>query len=180
MNTEIQDDNDYSIGNDPALTAQVRQELIDSLVAGSRMGAAEVGEEFDRRDLGQAFERALAPLGLSRTQLADVQAAHLMVMWRIVHDTGFPDAEVALAVRDQLARGLRGRPEAVDPAKRQLIGEALLYEAMLSLEAYTEAKADNNKGSLAQMAETTQRNMLHRQAVNLKKTRLNKHGVQRV
>ncbi len=180
MNAQTRSGGAYPLGNDPAVSAQVRQELIDSLVARSQMDAAEVAREFDRRDLRGAFEREFSPLGLSHMQLADVQAAHVIAMWCIVHDAEFPGTDVAQAVRDQLALGLQGRVEAVDPVKRQLVGEALLYESMLSLEAHADAKANNNRQALAQMADTTQRNMLNRQAINLKKTRLSEHGLQRV
>ena len=179
MNAHPGNDAGYPIGSDPALSAQVRREFIDTLVARTGIDAAEAARELDRRDPGQAFGHRFADLGLSHTQLADVLAAHLIAMWSIVHDAPLPDAATAAGVRAQLAASLQGRPEAVDPLKRQLIGEALVFESMLSLEAHDEAKASGDRKALAQMAEAAQGNMLGRQGINLKKTRLSPRGMQR-
>jgi hypothetical protein len=169
----------YPIGTDPVLSGQVRQEFIDTLVARTGIDATKAEDELSQRDVASAFERRFGELGLSRGQLADVLAAHVLAMWSIVHDSDFSDPDIAAAVRTQLAASLRGRPEAVDPVKRQLIGEALIYESMLSLEARDQARAEGDRKQLAQMAETAQRNVLNRQAINLRKTRLTRSGLQR-
>lgn len=169
----------YPIGNDPALSAQVRRELVDTLVARTGMAAEEAEREFDRRDPAAAFERRFAAAGLSRHDLGDVLAAHTLAMWSIVHDAPLPDAAVAAGVRAQLAASLHGRPEANDPVRRQLVGEALVCECMLSLESHGDARQRGDRQALAGIAEAAQRNMLERQGINLKKMRPTPRGLQR-
>lgn len=171
---------DYAIGTDPELSRQVRQEFIDTLVARTGIDAAKATQELASRDVMASFDQRFSKQGLSREQLPDVLAAHVLAMWSIVHDSEFPDAKVAAAVSKQLGLSLRGRPEAVDPARRQLVGEALLYECMLSLEAWDQARTAGDRTHMKEMAETAQRNMLNRQAINLKKTRLTLNGLQRI
>ena len=169
----------YPIGDDPALSSQVHRELVDSLVTRTGIGVDEAERELDRRDLPGAFDRRFAAPGLSRHDLGDVLAAHTLAMWSIVHDAPLPDAATASAVRAQLAASLQGRPEAADPARRQLVGEALVCECMLSLESYGDARQRGDRQALAGMAEAAQRNMLERQGINLKKTRPTPRGLQR-
>lgn len=178
MNARSATESGYPIGTDPALSAQVRRELVDSLVARG-VDAAEAEGELERRDLAAAFERRFDGLDLSRHDLADVLAAHVLAMWSIVHDAALPDAAAAAGVRAQLAASLAGRPEAADPVKRQLVGEALVWECMLSLESHADAKQRGDRQALARMAEAAQRNMLERQGINLKKTRPTPRGLQR-
>lgn len=178
MNARPTPEPGFPIGTDATLSAQVRRELVDSLVARG-VEAAEAEREFDRRDLAGAFEQRFDGLGLSRHDLADVLAAHVVAMWSIVHDAALPDAAAAAGVRAQLAASLVGRPEVADPVRRQLVGEALVCECMLSLESHADAKRRGDRLALAQMADTAQRNMLERQGINLKKTRPTPRGLQR-
>lgn len=173
-------DEQYPIGSDPELSRQVRQEFIDTLVSRTGIDAQTAADELGQRDVAAEFERRFAALDLSREQLADVLTAHVMAMWSIVHDTEVTDPAIAAAIRTQLAGSLRGRPDATDPARRQLVGEALVYESMLSLEARDQARAADDRVQLKQMAEAAQSNMLNRQGINLKKTRLTRNGLQRV
>jgi hypothetical protein len=155
----------YPIGDDPALSSQVHRELVDSLVTRTGIGVDEAERELDRRDLPGAFDRRFAAPGLSRHDLGDVLAAHTLAMWSIVHDAPLPDAATASAVRAQLAASLQGRPEAADPARRQLVGEALVCECMLSLESYGDARQRGERQPVPAMAEAAQRNVLERQGI---------------
>lgn len=172
-------DEQYPIGSDPELSRQVHQEFIDTLVSRTGIDAQTAADELGRRDVAAEFDRHFAALELSRGQLADVLTAHVLAMWSIVHDTDVSDPAVAAAVRRQLVGSLRGRPDAADPARRQLVGEALVYESMLSLEAREQARTAGDRTQLKQMAEAAQGNMLNRQGINLKKTRLTRNGLQR-
>ncbi|HNR90896.1 MAG TPA: hypothetical protein PKO41_00590 [Dokdonella sp.] len=169
----------WPIGDDPALSAEVRRELVDSLVARGGVGREQAEAELAARDVAADFERRFAPLGLDRRELPDVLAAQIIGMWSIVHDAAFPSADIARALSRQLASSLPGRAEAVDPRKRQLVGEALIHETVLALEARDAARAAGRRSELKQMAESAQRNMLNRQAINLRKTQLTPQGMRR-
>jgi hypothetical protein len=86
---------------------------------------------------------------------------------------------VARAVSRQLAASLPGRAEAVDPRRRQLVGEALIHETVLALEARDAARDAGRRDELRHMADAAQSNMLNRQAINLRKTRLTLQGLRR-
>jgi hypothetical protein len=170
----------YPIGDSPEVSAQVRKELIDSLVASTGVTAEQVEAELAQRDFASSFERYFSHLDLSRGDLADVFTAQLIALWSIVHDTNVTDRSIAAAVRRQMASSLRGREDVADPVRRQLVGEALLFESVLSLESCDQARASGNRAQLREMAESAQHNMLNRQALNLKKMRLTAAGMQRV
>jgi hypothetical protein len=169
----------WPIGDDPALSAEVRRELVDSLVSRAGVDRATAEAELAARDVGAAFEARFATLGLDRRELADVLAAQVIGLWTIVHDEPFPSADVARAVSRQLAASLPGRAEAVDPRRRQLVGEALIHETVLALEARDAARDAGRRDELRQMADSAQSNMLNRQAINLRKTRLTLQGLRR-
>lgn len=169
----------WPIGDDPALSAEVRRELVDSLVARAGVDRATAEAELEARDFPGAFDARFSPIGLDRRELADVLAAQVIGLWSIVHDEPFPTAEVARAVSRQLAASLPGRAEAVDPRRRQLVGEALINETVLALEARDAARDAGRRDELRQMADAAQTNMLTRQAINLRKTRLTPQGLRR-
>ncbi|BBA35313.1 hypothetical protein sS8_3375 [Methylocaldum marinum] len=172
-------DDAFVIGTDPTLSQRVRREMIDTLVANGGVSAADAEREIASRDFAATFERFFGAMGLSPHRLPDVFAAHLLAMWSIVHQQSLPDRVVAEGVRTQFETLLRGRPEARNAEQRQLIGEALLCESVLSLEAREDAQARDDRKELAQMAESAQRNMLQRQGINLRKTRLGAQGMRR-
>lgn len=169
----------WPVGDDPALSAEVRRELVDSIVARGGVRREQAEAELAERDVAGAFEARFAPIGLDRRELPDVLAAQIIGLWTLVHDEPLPSTDVARAVSRQLATSLPGRAEAVDPRKRQLVGEALVYETVLALEARDAARAAGRRDELRQMAESAQRNMLNRQAINLRKTRLTLQGLRR-
>ncbi len=181
MNAHLKEaSSSWPIGNDPQVSAQVRAELVESIVAKGGIPAEQVERELASRDVGAAFDARFAATGLDRFDLADMLAAQIVGLWSIVHDATLPTPDVARAVSRQLSGSLQGREDATDPRRRQLVGEALVYETMLALEAWDDVKASGDRAALQRMAETTQKNMLNRQAINLKKTRLTVRGMQRV
>src|SRR5690606_11654343 len=125
-------DDAFVIGTDPTLSQRVRREMIDTLVANGGVSAADAEREIASRDFAATFERFFGAMGLSPHRLPDVFAAHLLAMWSIVHQQSLPDRVVAEGVRTQFETLLRGRPEARNAEQRQLIGEALLCESVLS------------------------------------------------
>lgn len=169
----------YPIGVDPALSAQVRKELLDTLYARTKYSPEQADRELNSRDVHAEFIGQFGDLGLVPDNLPDLLAAHLLAMWSVVHDAPLPGRDVAAALVRQFTGMLTGSPQAADPAKRQLMGEALLYEAVLTMEAQRAARESGNVAMLKQMAESAQQNFLKQRSVNLKKTRLTASGMVR-
>ncbi|HEY0232123.1 MAG TPA: hypothetical protein VGC55_12795 [Dokdonella sp.] len=170
----------YAIGVDPALSAQVRRELLDTLHARTQFDPEQAERELAARDMHKEFIRVFGDLGLIPDNLPDLLAGHLMAIWTVVHDAPLPGRDIAAALVRQFTDQIAPSPLAADPAKRQLMGEALLYEAVLTLEAHEAARNAGNKTALKEMAESAQSNFLRQRAINLRKTRLTKAGMVRV
>jgi hypothetical protein len=173
-------DQRFAIGVDPELSAQARKELIDTLKARTHFDPAEAERELAARDMHGEFLRALGSLGLVPDNLPDLLAGHMLVMWSVVHDADLPDRAAATALSKQFLGMLGNNPLAADPAKRQLMGEALLYEAVLTLEAQVAARASADPATLKRLAETAQANFLAQRQINLRKTRLTASGMARI
>jgi hypothetical protein len=169
----------YAIGVDPALSAQVRRELLDTLRARTQFDPEQAELELAARDMHAEFIRRFGDLGLVPDNLPDLLAGHFMAMWTIVHDAPMPDRGIAAALVRQFTDLIAPSPLAADAGKRQLMGEALLYEAVLTLEAHEAARSAGNKAALKEMAESAQRSFLTQRSINLRKTRLTKTGMVR-
>lgn len=172
--------NRFAIGADPELSAQVRKELADTLKARAGIAPETLEKELAGRDIHAQFLAAFGELGLVPDTLPDLLAGHMIAMWSVVHDAPLPARSVAMAIAKQFAGLIGSNPLAADPAKRQLMGEALLYETVLTLEAQGQARASSDSAMLKQMAESAQRNYLSQNSINLRKTRLTESGMVRV
>jgi len=169
----------YAIGVDPALSAQVRRELLDTLRARTHFDPEEAERELAARDMHAEFIRRFGDLGLVPDNLPDLLAGHFIAMWTVVHDAPIPGRDTAAALVRQFTDLIAPSPLAADAGKRQLMGEALLYESVLTLEAQEAARSAGNKAALKEMAESAQRNFLAQRSINLRKTRLTKTGMVR-
>jgi len=171
--------NALSVGADPALSRLVRAELLATLHVRANLDPEQAERELAARDMRAEFAQAFAGLGLAADNLPDLLAAHLIAMWTVVHDAPLPRREVATGLAKQFAGLVGGTAQAADPAKRQLMGEALLYETVLSLEAQAMARAAGDKAKLKEMARSAQDNTLAQRGINLRKTRLTTTGMAR-
>lgn len=167
----------FAIGADPALSARVRKELVDTLHARTNFDPDEAERELDRRDIREEFVLEFGDLGLDPDNLPDLLAAHLIAMWSVVHDTSLPGRDVATGLKRQFTGMIAMSPQAADPATRQMMGEALRYEAVLTLEARRAARDAGDKVKLREMAESAQGNILRQRGINLRKTRLTASGM---
>lgn len=168
----------YRVGADPALSAQVRKELLDTLSAKTGYDPERAARELDARDVRAEFLSAFGGLGLAPDNLPDLFAGHFLALWSVVHDAPLPGSAIALAVARQFEAQIARSPQVADAAKRQLMGEALLYEAVLTLEAQREARA-GGAAKIKQMADSAQHNFLAQRGIDLRKTRLTASGMQR-
>jgi len=171
--------NALSFGDDASISERVRDELAVTLAHGDAARARTLREALDARDFHAEFAAELGGLGFDSHDLAGVMAAYWLVMWCLVHDAPLPAAKDAAPVRAQVARMIGPSPLVRDDAQRQTMGEAMLSETMLTHEQVREARARDDAAALRVMADTAQRNMLMRQALNLKKMRLTASGLAR-
>lgn len=169
----------FAVGTDPALSARVRKELIDTLHARTNFDPAEAERELERRDIREEFVLEFGDLGLDPDNLPHLLAAHLIAMWSVVHDAPLPGRDVAAGLARQFTGMIAMSPQAADPAARQMMGEALRYEAVLTLEARRAARDAGDKAKLREMAESAQSNILRQRGINLRKTRLTASGMMR-
>jgi hypothetical protein len=173
------DAHDLSYSDDAAISARVRDELATTLAHGDFERARTLREALESRDFHAEFATELGGLGFDSHDLAGVMAAYWLVMWSLVHDVPLPGAADAAPVRAQVARMIGPSPLVRDVAQRQAMGEAMLSETMLTHEQVREARRRGDEAALRAMADTAQRNMLMRQALNLKKMRLTTSGLAR-
>jgi hypothetical protein len=170
---------DLAFGDNAAVSARVRDELAQTLGGGDHARTQALRDALDARDFHAEFAEELGMLALDSHDLGDVMAAYWLVMWSLVHDVALPSAREAAPVRAQVARMIGSTPLVRAREQRQAMGEAMLSETMLTLEQERLARARGDQAQLKQMAETAQRNMLMRQALNLKKMRLTPLGLAR-
>jgi hypothetical protein len=170
---------DLSFGDDRSVRAAVRDELVATLAQGDAERAEAMRQALDARDIHVDFARELGTLALDSHDLGDVMAAYWIVMWTTVHEADLPDADAARAVRTQVGQVLASSVATRDARQRQLTGDAMLFEMLVTIDLVREARAAGATARLRAMADSAQRNMLNRQALNLRKMRLTRSGLVR-
>lgn len=164
---------------DPAISRQVRQEIIDTLSRGRKDIRKVVEHELRSREVVTEFKPTLAALGLRHDNLADAMTAFWIIMWTIIHDEPLPADHCAAAVREQVRERLKGVPTTRDAGKRQMMGEGMIYEARLAQASFEEAKEAGNEFQLRQMAASARQNMT-KKGINLGHMRITEAGLQNV
>lgn len=163
---------------EPAVSAQVIAETVDTLAQGNPTYRKVVEKELESRDIPAEFKGTFGPLGLRHDNLADTMAAYWIAMWSVIHDKPLANATQARAVRRQVLPRLQSSPIARSDKKRQLVGEALLYEATIGLSVYQEAKANEQELQLRQMARNAKKNV-KKKGIDLARMRLTDQGMRR-
>ena len=165
-------------GDDPAVSRAVVAETIDTLAQGNPTYRAVVEKELGGRDIPAEFDQTFGPLGLRRDNLADTMAAYWLAMWTVIHDKPLGTPVQASAVRRQVLPRIQASPLAKDPRKRQMMGEAMLYEATIGLSVYRDAKANEQELQLRQMAKNAKKNV-KKKGIDLARMRLTDQGMRR-
>lgn len=163
---------------DPAVSAQVLAETIDTLAQGNPTYRHVVEKELNGRDIPAEFRDTFGPLGLRHDNLADTMAAYWLAMWTVIHDKPLANETQARAVLRQVLPRIQASPLAGNPKKRQMMGEALLYEATIGLSVYNEAKAGAQELQLRQMARNAKKNV-KKKGVDLARMKLTDQGMRR-
>lgn len=147
---------------DPAVSALVVSELLDTLSNGNSDVRAAIAAELDERDIRREFAATLDPLGLHDDNVVDAFTGFWLVMWSIMEKAPLPTRDQAAGVRRQIQSIVRSHPVTRLPAQRQMVGEAMQYEAMLAYGAYRQAELEADQDRLSAMAITARQNMVRR------------------
>ncbi|MEO1575193.1 MAG: DUF6683 family protein, partial [Pseudomonadota bacterium] len=105
-------------------------------------------------------------------------AAYWLAMWTVIHDKPLANETQARAVLRQVLPRIQASPLAGHPKKRQMMGEALLYEATIGLSVYYDAKAGSQELQLRQMARNAKKNV-KKKGIDLAKMKLTDQGMRR-
>lgn len=126
-------ENSLRVGNDPAVSRQVRARFVDD-VARSQPEARAQLEAALASDWQAGYAREIArPNRLDPRNLADSHTAYLIASWAVVNGVANIPPRGIAAVRDAVRDDLEGRPEIarLTPAQRQGLAELLNYNTVL-------------------------------------------------
>ena len=143
---------------DPAVSAQVLAETVDTMSQGNPTYRHVVEKELSARDIPAEFRDTFGPLGLRHDNLADTMAAYWLAMWSVIHGKPLASDTQARAVRRQVLPRIQGSDLAKSARKRQMMGEAFIYEATIGLAVYLDAKANQQELQLRQLARNAKKN----------------------
>ncbi len=163
---------------DPQISRQVLDETVTTLSRDNPAYRQVVEQELARRDVVAEYRETLGALGLRHDNLADTMAAYWVAMWTIIHDKPLANATAATAVRDQVLPRIQSNDLARSASKRQMMGEALIFEATIALSVYRDAKAGNQELQLRQMAQSAKKNT-RKKGFDLARMKLTQHGMRR-
>lgn len=177
----LRERNEYQALNfdyDPGVSKMVLAETVDTLARGNPTYRQVVEKELASRDIIAEYEAAFGELGLRHDNLADTLAAYWISMWTVIHDKPLANAEQTAAVLGQVLPRIHTSDLTKSARKRQLMGEALVYESTIALAVYHDAKANNHELQLRQMAQSAKKNT-RKKGFELAKMKLTNQGMQR-
>lgn len=163
---------------DPGVSKMVLAETVDTLARGNPTYRQVVEKELTSRDIPAEYLTTFGPLGLRHDNLADTMTAYWISMWTVIHDKPLANADQTAAVLAQVMPRIQDSTLTKSARKRQLMGEALVYESTIALSVYNEAKSNNQELQLRQMAQSAKKNTRKR-GFELAKMKLTDQGMQR-
>ncbi|MFK8014901.1 MAG: DUF6683 family protein [Gammaproteobacteria bacterium] len=163
---------------DDAISKQVLAETVDTLSRDNPAYRAVVEAELAGRDIVAEFRDVFGPLGLRHDNLADTMAAYWISMWSIIHNKPLANGAQALAVRDQVLPRIASSELTASVDKRQMMGEALVYESTVAYGVYRDALSNKQDLQLRQMARSAKQNT-RKKGYELAKMKLTNQGMRR-
>jgi hypothetical protein len=156
---------DFHVRFDPRISREVKDDYMDSIARANGAKAAQgLGSYYDRSNVHDLFQTAVAPYGLRGDDLADVTTAYVVVMWMTANQTGLPSAREVQGVREQMREVMfdgHSIPQHAD--ERQRAAESLIYQTVTLIKVREEAQAQRNDRFLAHLADSAQASMARRQ-----------------
>jgi hypothetical protein len=142
----------------PAVAAEVREELYQSLAKISRSQADEIRRALFNQDIERLFDDTVRPFGLSAGNVIDATTAFWVSMWVISHQAPNPSVQQIAQARQQVLKVLahEGTLNASD-ADKQRIAQGMMFETIIALVAFNNAQIDKR-----QLANATTNNLLRR------------------
>lgn len=166
----------WTVGRNPALSRQVRDEVIGNLARAKGESAAHKVDTY-LGDIQTTFHKMVAPYGLRNDNLIDVMTAYMVVMWMSANrQTALPSVAQVQGVRQQM-RGIYGQPghEIADASQRQLLAEDVMYQTCMAVTTREEAVAHHRPDlldTLASQAEASTSNA----GIQMKQLQLTNRG----
>ncbi len=162
----------------PTISASVRQELQQRLMAADPDHAKAISSTLSNDRIWQGFVQALERNGGSATNVADVMAAYYVSSWEIVHreEAGMRRFQ---GVRRQFASALTSKPELIGDtnAEKQKQAEGMgLQMGIFSAGAWQMLERGDERG-FTQIQEAVRYTVLMRDGIDLKRFRLTEQGL---
>jgi hypothetical protein len=169
---------DFRVAFAPGVSAAVKQDYIDSIARSTNAKVAgELDTFYSRHPVRSQFEIAIRPYGLRSDDLADVAAAHLVVMWMTANNARLPDAVQVRGVQAQVQRQMASSGASNPRAdERQRIAEALMYQTVTLIKVREQAQAESSDAHLLDLADSAQSTMA-KQDVDLRAMQLTADGL---
>lgn len=160
----------------PEVTTQVNNRFIDMMSRGQPGKRDEMAQFIDNGALRQTFERLMAAYNLAPYNLADVIAAHYIVLWEVVHDQVPTPAEIR-GTRGRIVFNLARKPQfrAMSSPQKQEAAETLKMLSALALTNYEDFKRRGDRRGLAGF-QATVGNWTRRQGIDLAPLAITDHG----
>ncbi|HNR90898.1 MAG TPA: hypothetical protein PKO41_00600 [Dokdonella sp.] len=169
---------DFRVSFAPEVSSAVRHDYIAAIARSTNPRvASELDNFYARNPVRSQFEIAIRPYGLRSDDLADIAAAHLVVMWMTANDAALPDVRQVRGVQAQVQRQMASSGAATPHAdQRQRIAEALMYQTVTLIKVREQAQAERAVAQLASLADSAQATMA-RQDVDLRGMVLTDEGL---
>lgn len=151
---------DTRFGFDRSVSADVKNDYIDAIARSSgERPASGLRSYYDSNNVRDLFEVAIAPYGLRSDDLADIAAAHMVVLWMTANDVPPPGKAEVLGVRDQVRAQMADGALPRSGIERQRIGEALMYQTVTLIRVRETAQQGRETAYLAALADSAQDSM---------------------
>lgn len=174
---------DFSYRRDPAITAAVEADILDSARQQDPQGAQELAATFQSTDIVAEFDRGMRGYGLSGNDLADAFTAYWVVNWMVANEipgdgSRNPSRNEIQAVRDQLALAMTRNPgvSSMDAAQRQELTESLIYNFMILDAAHTQASRPGNEAAFRELSDVWRLHGRRILGVDLRELELTEEG----
>lgn len=156
---ELRGDPDYTTVPSPAIAAfrpardvadRVNDRFVDMMSRGQVGKRDEMAAFLGNGALMRNFERLMASYGFDPLNLADVVAAHYIVLWEVVHDQVPAQGEIR-GTRGRIVAALAGKSElaGMSNAQKQEAADTLKLLSALALTSYEDFKRRGDRQGLA-------------------------------
>jgi hypothetical protein len=152
----------WDFGNEKKQSDAVKDELTQTLSKGNPAVKKQFLRELEAQDVLAGYAALFPQYPLRERNLAQCMALYWLSMARAVQGGDFPSSTTFDAVTLQCAKRLHGDHNAMDPARRQMMGEVMMYETIFAVEAVKRAIATGSSDALKTLSTMTHQNCLKR------------------